>query len=102
MESTRQKRKVKRVMHEFKHGELKSAGGGRKVKSRKQAIAIAMSESGLSRQRGRKAKAASGRRKSRARSTSASRSRKRAPLLPLQPSQATVLARSRCIPGRSS
>jgi len=40
-----------RVMHEFKHGELKSGPGGKggKVKSRKQAIAIALSEAGESR-----------------------------------------------------
>jgi hypothetical protein len=39
-----------RVMHEFKHGELKSGRGGKagKVKSRKQAIAIALSEAGAS------------------------------------------------------
>jgi len=42
--------KVKKVMHEYKEGELKS-GSGRKVKSRKQAIAIAMSESGQSKRR---------------------------------------------------
>lgn len=42
MPGTRQKRKVKNVMHEYKDGELKS-GSGRKLKSRKQAIAIAMS-----------------------------------------------------------
>jgi len=36
-------RKVKKVMHEYKHGELKS-GGRKKVKSRKQAVAIALSE----------------------------------------------------------
>jgi hypothetical protein len=35
--------KVKRAMHERKHGTLKS-GSGRKVKSRKQAIAIGLSE----------------------------------------------------------
>ena len=35
--------KVGRVMHEYKHGKLKS-GGKRKVKSRKQAIAIGISE----------------------------------------------------------
>lgn len=48
-------RKVHKVMHEFKHGELKS-GSGRKVKSRKQAIAIAMSESGQKRKGRRKKK----------------------------------------------
>ena len=36
--------KVKRVMHEYKHGELKSGGSGKKVTSRKQAIAIGLSE----------------------------------------------------------
>jgi hypothetical protein len=46
-ESPSQQRKVKKVMHEYKHGELKSGGRGKsrpKVKSRKQAIAIALSE----------------------------------------------------------
>jgi uncharacterized protein DUF6496 len=36
--------KVKRAMHERKHGTLKSGRSGRKVKSRKQAIAIGLSE----------------------------------------------------------
>ena len=46
----RQRRTEGRVMHEFKHGELKSGrgGAGGKVKSRKQAIAIALSEAGAS------------------------------------------------------
>lgn len=35
--------KVEKVMHEFKHGQLKS-GSGRKVKNPKQAIAIGLSE----------------------------------------------------------
>ncbi|HZS27536.1 MAG TPA: DUF6496 domain-containing protein [Candidatus Angelobacter sp.] len=35
--------KVKKAMHERKHGQLKS-GSGKKVKSRKQAIAIGLSE----------------------------------------------------------
>jgi hypothetical protein len=51
MSSTAQKRKVKKVMHEYKEGSLKSGGSGRKVKSRKQAVAIAMSESGQSKRR---------------------------------------------------
>src|SRR5690242_10464099 len=42
--STRGKGKVKKVMHEYKHGQLKSGGSGAKVKSRKQAVAIALSE----------------------------------------------------------
>ena len=45
MATSRQKRKVKKVMGEHKRGKLKS-GSGRKVKSRRQAVAIAMSESG--------------------------------------------------------
>lgn len=36
--------KVKRAMHERKHGTLRSGRSGRKVKSRKQAIAIGLSE----------------------------------------------------------
>lgn len=43
----RQRKTEGRVMHEFKHGELKRGRGG-KVKSRKQAIAIALSEAGAS------------------------------------------------------
>jgi Family of unknown function (DUF6496) len=55
MASPKQRRKVKRVMHEFKEGDLKGGRGQRgKVKSRRQAIAIAMSESGQSRQRGKR------------------------------------------------
>ena len=46
-QSKAQKETVERVMHEFKHGELKS-GGGRKVKNPKQAIAIALHEAGAS------------------------------------------------------
>jgi Family of unknown function (DUF6496) len=49
-ESPRQRKTVDRVMHEFKHGELKSGpdGKGGKVKSRKQAVAIALNEAGAS------------------------------------------------------
>jgi hypothetical protein len=48
--SPRQRRITGRVMHEFKHGELKSGRGGRggKVKNRRQAIAIALEEAGSS------------------------------------------------------
>jgi hypothetical protein len=48
--SPRQRRIEGRVMHEFKHGELRSGprGKGGKVKSRRQAIAIALSEAGAS------------------------------------------------------
>ena len=48
--SPRQRKTTGRVMHEYKHGELKSGRGGKggKVKSRKQAIAIALHEAGAS------------------------------------------------------
>jgi hypothetical protein len=36
--------KVKKAMHERKHGELKSGRSGKKVTSKKQAIAIGLSE----------------------------------------------------------
>lgn len=38
--------KVRKVMHEYKVGKLKSSSG-EKVKSRDQAVAIAMSEAGM-------------------------------------------------------
>ena len=47
-QSPGQKKTVARVMHEFKHGELKTARGARKVKNPKQAIAIALNEAGSS------------------------------------------------------
>ena len=49
-ESMAQRKTAGRVMHEWKHGELKSGPGGKagKVKSRKQAIAIALKEAGAS------------------------------------------------------
>jgi len=77
--STGRKKKVGKVMEEFKHGELKSGGSGRKVKSRKQAIAIAMSESGQSRKRPKTAagaKKATGRKTPVAKTTASKRSRK--------------------------
>jgi hypothetical protein len=49
-ESEPQKETVERVMHEFKHGELRSGTSGKKVKSRRQAVAIALSEAGASNQ----------------------------------------------------
>lgn len=44
--SKKAQKKVRKVMHEFKEGKLKSGrkGRGGKVKSRKQAIAIGLSE----------------------------------------------------------
>jgi hypothetical protein len=48
--SPRQRKTAGRVMHEFKHGELRRGRGGKggRVKSRRQAIAIALKESGAS------------------------------------------------------
>jgi hypothetical protein len=42
-QATKGKKKVHKVMSEYKHGGLKS-GSGKKVKSRKQAVAIALNE----------------------------------------------------------
>jgi hypothetical protein len=49
-QSKAQKKTVERVMHEFKHGELRIQGSGPKVKNPKQAIAIALHEAGASNQ----------------------------------------------------
>jgi hypothetical protein len=49
-QSKPQKETVERVMHEFKHGELRSGTSGQKVKNPRQAIAIALSEAGASNQ----------------------------------------------------
>lgn len=49
-------KKVEKVMHEWKHGKLKSSSGS-KVTSRKQAIAIGLSEAGLSRKKKRRKRA---------------------------------------------
>jgi Family of unknown function (DUF6496) len=57
-ESEPQKEAVERVMHEFKHGELRSGGSGQKVKNRRQAVAIALSEAGASNQQSPKENAA--------------------------------------------
>lgn len=45
-QSPEEKKTVERVMHEYKHGELRIRGSGPKVKSSKQAIAIALHEAG--------------------------------------------------------
>lgn len=47
-QSPAQRKTVGRVMHEYKHGELKSGGSGRKVKNSRQAVAIALHEAGAS------------------------------------------------------
>lgn len=45
-QSKAQKETVARVMHEFKHGDLKIRGSGPTVKNPKQAIAIALHQAG--------------------------------------------------------
>jgi hypothetical protein len=51
-ESPSARKKVKKVMHEYKEGELHSGSEkGPVVKSKKQAIAIALSEAGASNKR---------------------------------------------------
>ncbi len=44
MKMTKEQKKVKKVMGEFKEGTLHSGKGGKVVKNPKQAIAIALSE----------------------------------------------------------
>lgn len=51
---TKGEKKVKKVMREFKKGELNIGKSPKKVKSRKQAIAIALSEAGKSKPRRKK------------------------------------------------
>jgi hypothetical protein len=41
---TKSQKKVKKVMHEYKRGQLRSGRSNKKVTSRKQAIAIGLSE----------------------------------------------------------
>ena len=60
--------KVKRAMHERKHGTLRSGRSGKKVTSRKQAIAIGLSEARregdrVPRKRGGRTRKSSGSRK---------------------------------------
>jgi Family of unknown function (DUF6496) len=57
-QSPEQKKTVQRVMHEFKHGELKTARGARKVKNPRQAVAIALHEAGASKYESQKKNAA--------------------------------------------
>jgi hypothetical protein len=97
-QSRKQKEIVKRVMHEYKRGELDSSRGG-EVKSRRQAVAIALNEAGASKYQS-KAKNARNlkrteRRERQGKTTPATiESRTRAELY--------AEARRRDIPGRSS
>jgi len=66
--SRKAQEKVEKVMHERKHGTLRS-GSGQKVTSRKQAIAIGLSEARAAGGKVPKKKAASTRKKSASRTT---------------------------------
>ena len=57
---TKSEKKVKKVMREFKKGELPIGKSKKKVKSRKQAIAIALSEAGKSKPRRKNGKTKNG------------------------------------------
>jgi hypothetical protein len=69
--SKKSQNKVKRAMHERKHGTLRSGRSGKKVTSRKQAIAIGLSEA---RREGAKVPKKKGSSSGRKRSSSRSRS----------------------------
>jgi len=52
MKKEKSKKKVAKVMREYKKGTLRSGSAkGPKVKSRKQAVAIAMSEAGMAKKK---------------------------------------------------
>jgi len=52
LETSKQKAKIKKVMHEYKAGSLKSGSAkGPKVKKEKQALAIALSEAGIAKKK---------------------------------------------------
>lgn len=54
MGKSKSSKKVKKVMGEYKRGELHSGSkSGPVVKSKKQAVAIAMSEAGMSKKKGK-------------------------------------------------
>ena len=61
--STKGKSKVKKVMHEYKQGQLKSGRSGKKVANRKQAVAIALNEARQSGAKIPRKKASSAKRK---------------------------------------
>jgi hypothetical protein len=50
MKKAKGQKKVKKVMHEYKEGALKTSAG-KKVTDRAQAIAISLSEAGLSKKK---------------------------------------------------
>ena len=51
MKKTKARKKVSKVMREFKKGELNIGKSSKKVKSKKQAVAIALSQAGMARKK---------------------------------------------------
>jgi hypothetical protein len=100
-QSKEQKETVGRVMHEFKHGELKTSRG-RKVKNPKQAIAIGLHEAGASKYESRhKNKENLKRTKSRERHGETSKQRAEGSGREPTRSELYERAKRRNIPGRS-
>ncbi|HVY57494.1 MAG TPA: DUF6496 domain-containing protein [Xanthobacteraceae bacterium] len=108
-QSRPQKKTMKRVMHEFKHGELETSRG-RKVKNPKQAIAIGLREAGASKYESREENARNLRRTKRrerqgrteqARKEGKSRSRRQTGRGGKTRAELYAQARRRHIPGRS-
>ena len=53
MKKSAAKKKISKVMKEFKAGQLNIGKSPKKVKSKKQAIAIALSQAGMSKKKGK-------------------------------------------------
>ena len=51
MKKTAAKKKISKVMREYKKGELNIGKSSKKVKSKKQAVAIALSQAGMAKKK---------------------------------------------------
>jgi hypothetical protein len=101
-QTTGQRKTVRRVMHEFKHRELRSGRGG-KVKNPKQAVAIALREAGASKYQSPKENRRSLRRTKRREATGAAGRKTRGRARAQGPTRAALYAEAkrRNIRGRS-
>lgn len=54
MKKTAAKKKISKVMREYKKGELNIGKSSKKVKSKKQAVAIALSQAGMAKKKAKK------------------------------------------------